>query len=105
MSELVEPRCQASVLRYDWPGGKEPGRILFSNPAGIRRTNLTVRVSYDDGKSWSAGRTLNGGPSAYSCLAVLPDKSIGCLYECGRTNACERISLVRFPLAWLEQKD
>ena len=31
-SELVEPRCQASLLRYDWPNGKEPGRLLFSNP-------------------------------------------------------------------------
>ena len=31
--ELVEPRCQASLLRYNWPNGKEPGRMLFSNPA------------------------------------------------------------------------
>jgi sialidase-1 len=103
--ELVEPRCQASVLRYNWPAGNEPGRILFSNPAGTRRTNLTVRVSQDDGKSWPEGRTLYEGPSAYSCLAVLPDESIGCLYECGRTNAYEKISFARFPLAWLGQKD
>jgi sialidase-1 len=104
-SELVEPRCQASILRYNWPIGKEPGRIVFSNPAGARRTNLKVRVSYDDGKTWPIAKTLCEGPSAYSCLAVLPDKSIGCLYECGRTNAYERISFARFPLGWLEQKE
>lgn len=100
--ELVEPRCQASILRYSWPEGKQAGRLLFSNPAGKRRTNLTVRVSRDDGKTWPVARTLHEAPAAYSCLAVLPDKSIGCLYECGYTNAYEKITFARFPLAWLE---
>lgn len=102
--QLIEPRCQASILRYNWPGGIEPGRILFSNPAGLRRTNMTVRVSYDDGKNWPVSSTLHHGPSAYSCLAVLPDKSIACLYECGKTNAYEKITFARFPLSWLEGK-
>ena len=104
-AQLVEPRCQASLLRYDWPNGTEAGRILFSNPAGTGRTNLTVRVSRDDGKTWPLARTLYEGPSAYSCLAVLPDKSIGCLYECGRTNAYEKITFARFPLGWLEGRE
>jgi hypothetical protein len=33
---------------------------------------------------------------------MLPDKSIGCLYECGRTNPYEKISFARFSLEWLE---
>jgi len=102
-SELVEPRCQASLLRYDWPLGDKPGRILFSNPAGVGRTNLTIRISRDDGKSWPIARTLYASPAAYSCLAVLPDKSIGCLYECGREHPYEKITFVRFPLNWLEE--
>lgn len=102
VSELIEPRCQASLLRYSWPEGKEPGRILFCNPAGTRRTNLTVRLSLNDGKTWPVARTLHAGPAAYSCLVVLPDKSIGCLYECGRANSYEKITFARFPLAWLE---
>ncbi len=101
--ELVEPGCQASLLRYDWPQAQEPGRILFSNPASPRRRDLTVRISRDDGKTWPVSRTLHEGPAAYSCLAVLPDKTIGCLYECGRTNAYEKISFARFPLDWLER--
>jgi sialidase-1 len=100
--ELVEPRCQASLLRYNWPKDKEPGRLLFSNPASTQRTNMAVRVSYDDGKTWSAAKTLRPGPAAYSCLAVLPDKRIGCLYECGQTNAYERIRFASFPLSWVE---
>ena len=100
--ELIEPHCQASLLRYNWPDGKESGRLLFSNPASTRRNNLTVRASRDDGKTWPVSRTLHAGPCAYSCLTVLPDKSIGCLYECGETNSYEKISFARFPVDWLE---
>ncbi|HOX58457.1 MAG TPA: sialidase family protein [Candidatus Paceibacterota bacterium] len=99
--ELVEPRCQASLLRHSWPEGERSGRILFSNPAGVGRTNLTVRVSLDDGKTWPVARTLNKAHSAYSCLAVLPDGSIGCLYERGRANPYQQITFARFSLAWL----
>ena len=100
--ELVEARCQASLLRYNWPDQNEPGRLLFSNPASPRRRDLTLRTSRDDGKTWISTRTLHEGPAAYSCLTVLPDKTIGCLYECGSTNAYERISFARFPLEWVE---
>src|ERR1051326_555517 len=44
--QLVDPVCQASVLRYTWPKGKRPGRILFSNPASTSRRNMTVRVRF-----------------------------------------------------------
>ena len=61
-----------------------------------------VRASRDDGRTWPISRTLHEGPAAYSCLTVLPNKSIGCLYECGSTIAYEKISFARFPLEWLE---
>lgn len=102
MNESLEARCQGSLLRYNWPDGKEPGRLLFSNPASPRRRDLTVRVSRDDGKTWLVSKTLREGPGAYSCLTVLPDKSIGCLYECGRTTPYEKICFARFSLEWLE---
>lgn len=102
--QLVEPRCQASLLRYNWPEGQKPGRLLFSNPAGTGRTNLTVRLSLDDGKTWPVAKTLHEGHSAYSCLAVLPDGSIGCLYERGPANPYQQITFARFPLAWLQPR-
>lgn len=99
--ELIEPVCQASLLRYSWPEeGKS--RMLFANPASVRRKNLTVRVSYDEGATWPVSRVLNAGPSAYSCLVVLPDKSIGCLLECGEKAPYEKIVFAKFPLNWLE---
>jgi sialidase-1 len=101
-SQLIDPTCQASILRYDWPARKHPGRILFSNPASERRENMTVRVSGDDGKTWPMARALYEKNSAYSCLAVLKDKRIGCLYERGEQNAYERITFARFSIEWLE---
>ena len=59
---------------------------------------MTVRVSEDDGATWTSSREIYAGPSAYSCLVVLPDKSIGLLYECGSKRAYERIEFARFKL-------
>jgi sialidase-1 len=90
---LIEPVCQASILRFSW----EPGRILFSNPAdGKGRVRMTVRVSKDEGATWSTVKELGDGPAAYSCLTVLPDKTAGCLYETGVKSPYEKIVLARF---------
>lgn len=100
---LIEPICQASFLRATWPeNGKS--RLLFSNPASReQRVNMTVRLSYDEGETWSTSRTIFAGPSAYSCLGVLPNQAFGCLFEHGNAHPYERISLARFDLAWLTQ--
>jgi sialidase-1 len=93
--DLIEPVCQASMIRYD-------RRFLaFSNPASTRRERLTVRLSSDDGNSWPHSRVLHEGPAAYSSLAVLPDRSLGCLYECGEKTAYDTITFARIPLSWL----
>jgi len=120
--------CEGSLLRLTWAGekgnGKEQtadgkegeaggrgrdekerrGRILFCNPASLKRENLTVRVSYDEGATWPVSKQIHPGAAAYTCMAVLPDKSIGCLYENGEKQPYERISLARFSLDWLEKK-
>jgi sialidase-1 len=98
---LIEPICQASIRRYSWP--EEGGdRILFSNPAHAEhRTYMTVRLSEDGGQMWHYARSLHPGPSAYSCLAVLPDGEIACLYEAGQESPYESIVFARFSLAWL----
>jgi sialidase-1 len=102
---LLEPVCQASLLRFDRPGSEEPGRLLFSNPASVRRENMTVRLSNDEGATWPVSRTIYQGPSAYSSLAVLPDQTIACLFEGGDGNPYEKIILARFPLTWLSRSD
>jgi sialidase-1 len=102
---LVEPVCQASILRYAWPEDAQKGTILFSNPASVKREKMTVRLSYDEGATWPISKLLHAGPAAYSCLTILPDKSIGCLYERGEKGPYEKISFARFPLSWLEKQE
>lgn len=94
---LIEPRCQASILRL--PGAA--GGILFSNPASVKRERLTVRLSRDDGKTWPQARLLHAGPAAYSCLTVLPGGDVGCLYERGTKHPYEELAFARMPRDWL----
>jgi sialidase-1 len=104
---LVEPVCQASMIRLSsGSGGARKSRILFANPASTKREKMTVRLSYDDGKTWPVSRVLHEGPSAYSALAVLQDGTIACLYERGEKRLYESIRLARLSLGWLtEEKD
>ena len=99
--ELIEPICQASIRRYWWPGDGRKSVILFSNPASDKRNKLTVRASFDEGRTWLVSRSLDPRPSAYSCLAVLPDRTIAVLYEAGDKRAYETIVFTRFNLDWL----
>lgn len=96
---LIEPVCQASIVR----SAGEKSRLVFSNPASTKREKMTVRVSHDEGKTWPVAQLLHAGPAAYSCLAVLPDGTIACLYERGDKNAYETITLARFTMDWLLQ--
>ena len=98
---LIEPVCQASLLRYTGKKSHGRSRILFSNPAATKREQLTVRLSYDECASWEVSKVLCPGHAAYSCLTVLPDMNIACLYERGDNNAYEKITFAAFGLEWL----
>ena len=101
---LVEPICQASFLRYTMHGQDDRHRLLFSNPAHAQtggRRDMTVRMSDDEGQTWPVRRVLWPGPAAYSCLAVLPDGLIGCLFEAGEKHPYERIIFACFSRDWL----
>jgi sialidase-1 len=99
---LIEPVCQASLVAAVPAGKKSNGRLLFSNPAAATRTRMTVRLSEDDGRTWAASRLVHAGPSAYSSLAVLPDRTIGLLYERGDERPYERITFAHFDLKWIK---
>jgi sialidase-1 len=99
---LIEPVCMASLIRYTLSPAFNKNRLLFSNPATQdKRIKMTVRISYDEGKSWPVAKLLNSGPSGYSCLTVLPAMQIGCLYERGERSSTQKVTFARFSLAWL----
>jgi sialidase-1 len=80
---LPDPVCQGSILSL----GKKA--IAVCNDADTaKRNNLTVRMSYDEGKSWKINQNIAKAPdgykgdySAYSDLVELPGKQVGVLYE------------------------
>jgi sialidase-1 len=103
---LIEPPAQASILRFSTRASHDRNRLLFSNAASTRRERMTVRVSYDEGESWPVSRVIHAGPAAYSSLVVLPDMTIGLLYERGDEHPYERLTFAGFSLEWLtEGKD
>lgn len=102
--ELIEPICQASLRRYRWPDANQRSVLLFTNPASAQRERLTVRASFDEGRTWPVSRLLDPRPSAYSCLAVLPDQTVGLLYETGNASPYESLVFARFPLEWLLER-
>ena len=88
---LVEPICQASILRYSFKGyGRND--LLFINPADKnKRLNMTLRLSNDLGRTWKAEFILHEGPSAYSDITKLRNGNVGCLFEAGKNSPYEGI--------------
>jgi sialidase-1 len=92
---LIEPICQASLIRCENKGEKPV--LAFSNPASTTsRTSMTVRLSYDFGKTWPKSLLLHAGPAAYSNLVKLPKGGIACLYEAGEKSPYEGIVFQTF---------
>lgn len=103
---LIEPICQAALMRMRWPTAGLPGVILFSNPASrSSRSNLTVRASLDDGETWSLEKKLFSGPSAYSDLTILGKEEIVCLYEAGGENPYQSIVFAKVNWSAMKQAE
>ncbi|MBQ17173.1 MAG: glycosyl hydrolase [Planctomycetaceae bacterium] len=97
---LIEPTCQASLFRHGFPSTTGRGRILFANPAAGSRSRATVRLSYDEGRTWPVSRQIYAGSSAYTAIEVLPNGDVVVLFE---RDSYGRLTLARFSLEWLQQ--
>jgi sialidase-1 len=87
--QLPDPVCEGSILTIGQAKGKNI--LAFSNAADIkRRDQLTLRISYDDGKTWPQSILIAKGTSedeskhdfaAYSDLVLVNKRTVGILYE------------------------
>ncbi|MBA4147611.1 MAG: exo-alpha-sialidase [Verrucomicrobia bacterium] len=94
---LDDPQCMGALVSYRSDSGED--LVLFANPASkTRRQRMTVYASRDNGKTWPVSKLIDTRTSAYSCLTILPDNSIGLLYETGEKNAAESLIFARFTL-------
>ncbi len=90
--DLVEPRCQASLLRID----REDGPLyLFSNPDAASRSRMTITWSVDGMDSWRGRLLAYEGFSAYSDMVDLGEDMVGLYFE--RDNY-DRITFQRIAL-------
>jgi sialidase-1 len=82
---LIEPICMASILR-----DPDSNAIFFSNPASTtQRVNMTIRRSDNDAAAWPLSLLVDAGPSAYSCLTLVPQpRHIGLLWEQSSPAGC-----------------
>lgn len=110
--ELITPRCHGPVERFTLASKQDKNRLLFSSPASpyrqkehpYGRYNLTIRLSYDEGETWTAGRTIWPHPASYSDMVVLDDMTVAYVYERGdkgSTHFWDELHFARFNLEWL----
>ncbi|MCI0704613.1 MAG: glycoside hydrolase [Planctomycetia bacterium] len=110
---LPEPICMGSLLAI--PDKK---LLLFSNPDNLDkanaktppaggtsrdRKNVTVRLSEDNGKTWSAKRSIESGFSAYSDLVLAKDGTVLLFYERGSDKRASygKLTVARFTVNWI----
>lgn len=104
-ADLKSPACNGSLLVYTATAdGYEKDRLLHTVPYSNSRNNVSLCLSYDEGKSFPVRKTICPGASAYSSLTILPDGSIGCLFEDGSSEM--DMVFVSCSLEWLtDNKD
>ncbi|TKG90754.1 exo-alpha-sialidase [Puteibacter caeruleilacunae] len=98
---LPDPNCQGSIIQHVFKinNKKKDLLILSNNNSKKGRKNISLSLSDDHGKTWKYKKQVYGGPSAYSCLTILPNGNIGLLYECGEKSPYEGIKYVEIELA------
>ncbi len=84
---LPDPICEGSLLTIKNKNGKSI--IAFSNNADQKnRNNLTLRISFDEGKTWAWSKLIDSLAdsksedfTAYSDIVMIDKKRIAILYE------------------------
>lgn len=102
-TEMIEPGCDGDIIYYtSTKDGYEKNRILHSVPNDAsNRVNVSVFVSYDEGKTWPVKKSICPTGSAYSSLAILPDGTIGAYVEENYGTEDYSMYFTNFSLEWL----
>ncbi|MBI2284966.1 MAG: exo-alpha-sialidase [Bacteroidetes bacterium] len=85
--QLPDPVCEGSILNLN-PRSKKTVLAFSNNASEKRRDSLTLRISFDEGKTWprywlveagTAGK--KGDATAYSDIVSVNKRELGVLYE------------------------
>jgi sialidase-1 len=98
LPDLYAPQVQCATLDLG-------ERLLLSCPADPdRRRTMTIRSSYDGGRTWDTpdrGTVVTTDWSGYSDMARVDQGTVGLLYEAGAVDARDEIRFARFTEGWL----
>lgn len=117
VNDLVDPVCMAGLDRLSSASATSRSRLIYSycdngtepDPKSrsrfFIRKKLTVRLSYDEGRTWPVSRILEPGLAGYSDITSAPDGTMFCFYEQGSAtaNGTKALILAHFNLEWLSQ--
>lgn len=96
--DLYAPQVQCATLGLG-------ERLLLSCPADPdRRRTMTIRSSYDGGRTWDTpdrATVVTTDWSGYSDMVPVDEDTVGLLYEGGTADAHDEIRFARFTEDWL----
>ncbi|OHS99826.1 neuramidase [Tritrichomonas foetus] len=101
--DIPDPACNGEILRYtSTKDGYDKDRILFVNDYSTAgRKNLTMKLSYDEGKTWAVEKNLHPAGSAYSAITICNDGTIVVYFEDEQYGDGEHMTIMTFSLEWL----
>ncbi len=101
--QLDTPVVQSALLRAESTvAGDARNLILFSGPdesgpSGKGRSDLRIRFSSDESRTWQDGPLIHEGRAAYSDMVRLASNEYGVLFEVGKDQQqYDRIVFTRF---------
>ncbi|MGX5186604.1 exo-alpha-sialidase [Streptomyces avermitilis] len=101
LPDLYTPQVQGSSLRLG-------DRLLLACPGDPdRRRTMTIRSSYDGGRTWDSvdrGTVVATDWSGYSDLVRVGRDTVGLMYEGGAVDARDEIRFARFTEDWLKPR-
>jgi sialidase-1 len=77
---LPDPVCEGSLLNIGIRNGKSV-LAFCNNDSKKNRDSLTLRVSFDEGKTWKKKFLIDPRSTAYSDIVKISENTIGILYE------------------------
>jgi sialidase-1 len=77
---LPDPICEGSLLNIGTKNGKSV-LAFCNNDDRNNRDSLTLRISFDEGKSWDKNFLIEPKNTGYSDIVKISNKKIGVLYE------------------------
>ena len=97
-SDVCVNACDGDIIRLS------DGTLIHSLPNSMKRENVSIFVSTDEGQTWPYSKSICPGKSVYSSLAELPDGTIGAyIEESGGSDGIE-MWYMNFSREWLAKE-